>query len=124
MVHVVRDSAVRVAQKTHAPLTVKVDRGALWSIEMADHAASICKDAGKGVWPNCFAKVRVAGSSPVVRSQRTRRSSAVVAVEIGLCSRSLIPDVPHPYHSRFVRPCANDHLLRVKVSHGQRCSQR
>ena len=30
-----------------------------------------------------LAKVRVAGSSPVVRSRRTRRSSAVADVEIG-----------------------------------------
>jgi hypothetical protein len=43
VVHVVQDFAVRAAQKTHALLTVKVNRGVLWSIEFADHAASIAK---------------------------------------------------------------------------------
>ncbi len=44
-------------------------RGPLWSIEIADRAASLCKGAGRGVGPAFSAKVRVAGSNPVVRSR-------------------------------------------------------
>lgn len=69
VVHVVRGSAVRAAQKTHAPLTTTVTRGSLWPVEDADHAASICEGAGRGVGAIPIAKVRVAGSSPVVRSR-------------------------------------------------------
>src|ERR1019366_5879735 len=43
------DSVVRAPQKTHAPLTIAVSRGSLWSIESADHAASICKGAGRAL---------------------------------------------------------------------------
>ena len=68
MVHVVQDSVVRAPQKYPAPLTITVNSGLLWSIENADHAASICKGAGRGVGPLFIAKVRVAGSNPVVRS--------------------------------------------------------
>ena len=46
MVHVVQDSVVRAPQKYPAPLTITVNSGLLWSIENADHAASICKGAG------------------------------------------------------------------------------
>jgi len=35
VVHVVRDSAVRAPQKTHAPLTVTVDGGVSWSVRTA-----------------------------------------------------------------------------------------
>jgi len=40
------------------------------SVKNSDHAASICSGAGRGVGPVFFAKVRVAGSNPVVRSRR------------------------------------------------------
>jgi len=70
VVHVVRDCAVHAPQKTHAPLTVKVNSGPLRSAEIADRTASICKGAGRGVGSLLFAKVRVAGSNPVVRSRR------------------------------------------------------
>jgi len=70
-VHVVRDSATRAPRKTHAPLTITVNSGSLWSVEKADHLASICKGAGRGVRPLLFAKVRVAGSNPVVRSKNS-----------------------------------------------------
>jgi hypothetical protein len=39
VVHVARDSAIRAAQETHVPLTVKVNSGVLWSVEEADRAA-------------------------------------------------------------------------------------
>jgi hypothetical protein len=55
---VVAGFAVRAAQKTHALLTTTVTRGSLWSIEFADHAASICNDAGRGVGHLLSAKVR------------------------------------------------------------------
>jgi len=69
VVHVVQESVVRAPQKTHAPLTTTVNSGVLRSVENADHAASICKGAGREVGPFLFAKVRVAGSNPVVRSK-------------------------------------------------------
>jgi len=73
-VHVVRDFATRAPRKTHAPLTITVNSGLLWSVEKADHPASICKGAGRGVGPLLFAKVRVAGSNPVVRSKESPAS--------------------------------------------------
>jgi hypothetical protein len=93
VVHVVRDSAVRAAQKTHAPLTTAVSRGSLRSIEIADHAASSCKDAGRGVGPDFFAKVRVAGSSPVVRSRKTCWLAA--------CGRLVPPGFGIPLGGRY-----------------------
>jgi hypothetical protein len=71
VVHLVRDRPVRAAQKTHAPLRTTVTRGSLWSSETADLAGSIRKGAGSGAGSDLFAKVRVAGSKSVVRSQRT-----------------------------------------------------
>jgi len=72
VVHVVQDSVVRAPRKYHAPLTITVNSGLLRSVENADHAASICKGAGRGSWAplvGFFAKVRVAGSNPVVCSR-------------------------------------------------------
>jgi hypothetical protein len=80
--YVVQDSLCRAPQKTHTPLTTAGDRGLLRSAEAARHAAPIRKDAGGGVEALNIAKVRVAGSSPVVRSRRTGWSPAVTAVEI------------------------------------------
>jgi hypothetical protein len=99
VVHVVQDFAVRAAQKTHALLTVKVNRGVLWSIEFADHAASICEGAGRGVGPFLFAKVRVAGSNPVVRSQRTRWLAACGSLISGILGSGF----GGPYHIRTTR---------------------
>ena len=45
--HVVQIPVVRAPQKYHAPLTTTVSYGQLWSIKNADHAASICKGAGR-----------------------------------------------------------------------------
>jgi len=74
-VHVVRDSVVRAPQKTRAPSTIAVNSGLLCSVENADHAASIREGAGRGVGPLSFAKVRVAGSNPVVRSKTPGQGS-------------------------------------------------
>jgi hypothetical protein len=49
VVQVVQDSVVRAPPKDHAPLTITVNSGLLWSVENADHAASISKGAGRGV---------------------------------------------------------------------------
>ena len=70
MVHVVQDSEVRGPQKYPAPLTITVSHGSLRSTENPIRPASICKAAGRGVGPLLFAKVRVAGSNPVVHSKK------------------------------------------------------
>ena len=72
VVHVVRDSFVRAPQKTHEPMTIVVNSGLLWSVANADYAAPFCKRAGRRRVPLLIAKVRVAGSSPVVRSGREK----------------------------------------------------
>jgi hypothetical protein len=69
VVHVVRDSMLRAARKVHAPRAITVDSGLLRSIENADRAASIGKSPGRRLGGNHLAKVRVAGSNPVVRSE-------------------------------------------------------
>jgi hypothetical protein len=77
VVHVVQASVIRAPQKRHAPWTTTMSNGSLWSVEKADHAASSCKSAGSSLGlKDCilFAKVRVAGSNPVVRSTEKARS--------------------------------------------------
>ena len=76
VVHVVQDLVVRAPQKYHAPLTVTVNHGSLRSVTNANCPASICKGAGRGVGPLFIAKVRVAGSNPVVRSKKIPREGA------------------------------------------------
>ena len=51
VVHVVQESVVRAAQKTHATRSTTVNSGLLRSMENADHAASSCKGAGRKVGP-------------------------------------------------------------------------
>ena len=68
MVQVVQDLVMRAPQKYHAPLTITVNDGSLRSVKNSDRPASFCKDAGREVAPLFIAKVRVAGSNPVVRS--------------------------------------------------------
>ncbi len=51
----------------------------LRSVERANHAASIGKSAGRERGPEFIAKVRVAGSNPVVRSKE-KSSSEVIFV--------------------------------------------
>ena len=70
--HVVQESVVRAAQKANATLTTTVNSGLLWSVENPDHAVAIREGPGRGVGSlrcHLFAKVRVAGSNPVVRSK-------------------------------------------------------
>jgi len=70
VVHVVHERVVCVPQKTHAPLAIKVDVGLLRSAQDADYAASIRKRTRWRSWASEYlAKVRVAGSNPVVRSR-------------------------------------------------------
>jgi hypothetical protein len=49
VVHVVQDSVIRAPQKYPAPLTITVNSGSLWSVENAEHTASIREGAGRGV---------------------------------------------------------------------------
>ncbi len=49
VVHVVQESVVRAAQKTHATRSTTVNSGLLRAVENADRAAAICKSAGRGV---------------------------------------------------------------------------
>jgi hypothetical protein len=63
-----------VPQKYPAPLTITVNRGSQWSIKNADRLAFICKSAGRSLGPLFIAKVRVAGSNPVVRSKEKTSS--------------------------------------------------
>ena len=49
--------------KTHTPRSIGVNRGHLWTVENADCAAYIYKDAGSRIGSHLFAKVRVRRSS-------------------------------------------------------------
>jgi len=96
VVHVVQDLVVRAPQKYHAPLTITVNRGSLRSVKNSDRPASICKGAGRGVGPLFFAKVRVAGSNPVVRS---RESPGSFTSSPGLGANSTLDTPCHDFPS-------------------------
>jgi len=76
-VRMVRDRVVGAPQKTHTPLTPMVSSSSLSSIVNADRAALDCKVAGSESDPIPIAKVRVAGSNPVVRSREVPAQTGV-----------------------------------------------
>ena len=76
VVHGVQDSEICVPPKCHAPLTILVTRGQSWTIKNGKPAATIRVVPGEKVAPKDIAKVRVAGSNPVICSKEVAGQGA------------------------------------------------
>jgi hypothetical protein len=74
VVHVVRRFRTCAPLKTHTHLTTTVNLGSPLLVKNSDRAASVYKYIGSRIAPNDLAKVGVAGSNPVVRSEQSTRS--------------------------------------------------
>jgi hypothetical protein len=114
---VVQNVVVRVPPRTHAPLTILVNSGSQWSVEKTHHPTAICKGAGGKLEPLFIAKVRVAGSNPVVRSKETP-AQRVQRAKKSQSQPVRVPHAPHLQHivsEVFWRSAAGPIFLRVRV---------
>jgi hypothetical protein len=112
VVHVVRKSVVHAPRKTHAVLTTTVCSGQLRLAGTQQNIDKIYEVAGTGIATNDLAKVRVAGSSPVVRSRIFRRRP----VSILITGTAVVAASEAPSVASFQEPTS----IRRRRSRGRR----